>query len=90
MNVEEAERRLEMAEHHKNLCERHLNQANRDWRIAQASKGNNDLYYRLRRQYGDNYMNEFREAWEHALEEFKSACEEVEKARTDCEKVLKN
>ena len=34
----EAERRLKMAEHHKNLCERHLNQANRDWRIAQALK----------------------------------------------------
>ena len=67
-----------------------LIRTNRDWRIAQASKGNNDLYYRLRRQYGDNYMNEFKEVREHALKEFKSACEEVEKARADYEKVIKN
>ena len=88
MNVEEAERRLEMAEHRKGLWERHLNQANRDCRIAEASRGNNDLHYRLRRQYGDNYMNELREAREHALKEFRCACEEVEKVRADCERAV--
>ena len=78
MDAEKAKQELEMAEYRKGLWERHLNQANQDWVIAQRSKNDNDLYYRLRREHGDDYMKKFREAKEHALKKFRSACEKVE------------
>ena len=90
MNVEEAKKRLEIAEYQKGSCERHLNHASRDWIEAKAADGSNDIHYRLRRIHGDDYRKLRKEAWEYARKEFDRACKEEKKLREEYEKAVED
>ena len=82
--------RLESALRKLQGCESHVHQAFRDWREAQASRGDNNLYYRLRRRHGDDYMKIFENAKNSALKEFDDAKKELEQAQADYDKVKKD
>ena len=60
MGVEEARRRLELAERRLRGCYAYLESADRDWAIAQKSRGDNRVWYRLRRTHGDGFMKMFK------------------------------
>ncbi|MCY3669393.1 MAG: hypothetical protein OXH81_27380 [Gemmatimonadetes bacterium] len=83
MNLEEAEKRWEMAERKLRGCEAHLDRANKEWRFAEAARGNNKIHSRLKGTYGSDYMKKIKETREGALREFDRAREEEEKARAD-------
>ena len=88
MDIEEARRRLDMAEHRLRGCYAHLDRAHREWAIAQKSSGDNRLWYRLRRRHGDGFMKMFKDDKDHALREVQSAQEERDKAKADYERLI--
>ena len=83
MDIEEAKRRLEAAEHRLRGCNAELDRADREWATAQKARGDNRLHYRLHRRHGDDYMKMFKDDKDHALREFRSAQEERDKAEAD-------
>lgn len=85
MDIEEARRRLESAERALRGCEAHLQRALDDWRKAQASSGDNRLYYSLSRRHGPGYMDMFRKTKDAAMKQCKEAEEERDKARQEYE-----
>ena len=83
MDIEEARRRLEMAEQRLRGCYADLDHADREWAIAQRARGDNRLWYRLRRTHGDGFMKMFKDDKDRALREVRSAQAERDKAKAD-------
>ena len=77
MDIEGAKSRLEMAQHRLRGCEAHLHRTIQELGIAEASRSDNRLYYRLQRRHGDGYMQIFTDAKDAALREYHSAEEEL-------------
>ena len=88
MDIEEAKRRLETAEHRLRGCNAELDRADREWATAQKSRGDNRLWYRLRRTHGDGFMKMFKDDKDHALRVFRRALEERDKAKADYERLI--
>ena len=88
MDVDEAKLELEMASRNLQGCEGHLQRAAAKWMDAKAARGSNERHYRLRRRYGDNYLQQLTEEWESAREQFKEATTRLNKAREEYDKAV--
>ena len=88
MDIKEAESRLETARYNLNGCLAHLHRTIDARQEGERSRGDNKLYYRLKRTLGDDYMKQLRENNDSAHKEYDRAREELDKAEADYNKAL--
>ena len=80
-DIEQAGWELRLAERNLLGCEAHLDKANRDLRVAQATYWDHSRHRSMRRLHWDNYLQLFKKTRDGAKRQFDEARARVDRAR---------